>query len=131
MKKLIFTFATTIALSANAFASNDLFDLDANKYDRLRKKVALSTAMDWETPLAAAKVCVKDKQNMSEAYTWIEHSIAIKETASNLELKGDYLALHCLDQMAFEYYQKALVQKIEKGETNFSSIQKKILALKK
>ncbi|PWJ44730.1 hypothetical protein [Sediminitomix flava] len=131
MKKTIITLAALTTLSISAFASNDLYDSKTEKYENLRMEVKNATNSDWSTPFKAAQVCLRDQKNISEAYTWIEQSLKVKETSENLELKGDYLALHGLDEMAFEHYQKALSLKIAKGQNDFEAIQTKILALKK
>ncbi|PWJ38006.1 hypothetical protein [Sediminitomix flava] len=130
MKKIT-TLIALVTLSVTAFASNDLFNEKENKFESLKIKVASAKSSDWNTPFEAAQICLNNQKNMSDAYVWVEQSIKAKATPQNLELKGDYLALHGLNQMAFENYKKALELKIALGSEDFKALQQKIQTLKK
>jgi hypothetical protein len=45
----------------------------------------------WEAPSQAAEYCLKNNINLDEAMTWADHSISIKETFSNLNVKSGLL----------------------------------------
>lgn len=45
----------------------------------------------WEGPYQAADYCAKNKINQEEAMTWIDHSIEMKESFLNLNVKAELL----------------------------------------
>ncbi|KXX68190.1 hypothetical protein [Flammeovirga sp. SJP92] len=103
-------------------------DNEDNEIDKLRAAVENATATDWAAYANAADRCIELKTNLSEAYVWIEKSIAINENAENLEIKGDYLALNGANEMAIETYNKAILAGMFAGE-DVSKLQKKVLKL--
>ncbi|PWJ34104.1 hypothetical protein [Sediminitomix flava] len=129
MKKFIATCVSVLLMFVSLSAFAEKTEKDWVK--TLRKEVAAAKVSDWRTPAEAARICIEWKTNMNEAYVWLENSIAIKETALNMELKGDYLALNGLYDMAFEYYEKALLLRIDEGKNDFASVQQKIQKLNK
>ncbi len=48
---------------------------------------------DWRLPYRAATYCLDNKVNLDEARTWMDKSIAMKETMYNLAGKARFLAL--------------------------------------
>ncbi len=94
---------------------------------KARELVEEAAPDDWMTFAKAAEKCINKGVNLKEAAGWLDTSIEIKETAYNLELKGDYYVRNNLPDKALEYYIKTL--KVGKEQDlNFDArdIQKKI-----
>lgn len=103
-------------------------DNDDNEIDKLRASVESATATDWAAYSDAAERCIELKTNLSEAYVWIEKSIAINSNTENLEIKGDYLALNGAKDMAIEVYNKAILAGVIEGK-DIAKLQKKVLKI--
>ena len=72
--------------------------------DKARTAVENAAPDDWKTYAKSAQKCIRKKVNLKEAATWIDKSLSIKETAYNLEVKGDYYAAMNLPEKAIEMY---------------------------
>ena len=94
---------------------------------KAREAVANASPDDWYTYAKSAEKCIKKGVNLKEASDWLDHSIDIKETAYNLELKGDYYKANRLPDKALKYYVKSM-QVGKEENTNFDArdIQRKI-----
>lgn len=103
-------------------------DNEDNEIDKLRASVENATATDWAAYSDAAERCIELKTNLSEAYVWIEKSIAINANIENLEVKGDYLALNGANDMAIEAYNQAILTGVMQGQ-DVAKIQKKVLKM--
>ena len=90
-----------VFLSATSFAAIPSDDKAVNK---AKNAVEQASPDDWKTLEESARVCIKKGKNMKEAAEWINASIAIKATPSNLELKGDYYLKNNLPEKALQYY---------------------------
>ncbi|MFW5761072.1 MAG: tetratricopeptide repeat protein [Cyclobacteriaceae bacterium] len=94
---------------------------------KARELVNKAAPDDWMTYAKAAEKCINKGVNLKEAAQWLDTSIEIKETAYNLELKGDYYVRNNLPDKALEYYVKTLkVGKEQDFNFDASGIQKKI-----
>lgn len=122
---LVIALVSIISVSAS-FANTT--DNEDNEITKLRAAVENAAATDWATYSNAAERCIELKANLSEAYVWIEKSIAINENAENLEIKADYLALNGATDMAIETYNKAILAGMLAGE-DVAKVQKKVLKM--
>lgn len=94
---------------------------------KARELVNEAAPDDWMTYAKAAEKCINKGVNLKEAAQWLDTSIDIKETAYNLELKGDYYVRNNLPDKALEYYVKTLkVGKEQDFNFDARGIQKKI-----
>ncbi|KXX68188.1 hypothetical protein [Flammeovirga sp. SJP92] len=120
-----------IALIAT-FSVGSLFAGPADNEDieikLLRESVENASANDWAAYSKAAERCIQMQSNLSEAYVWIEKSIEIDENSATLEVKGDYLALNGLKDMAIETYNKAILEGMSEGK-DIEKLQWKVLKL--
>jgi len=57
----------------------------------MRQELRGSKYYSWENPYQAADYSAKNKVNLDEAMIWIDHSIELKETFANLNVKSDLL----------------------------------------
>ena len=124
----IFTVAL-LTISSFSFANNNIGEAanEEKVINKAREAVESASPDDWYTYAKAAKSCFAKKVNLKEAAEWIDQSIEIKETAFNLEIKGDYYAMNRLPRKALEYYTKAAqVGKSEDFNFDTSGLQKKI-----
>lgn len=110
------------SLFANTTDNEDL------EIKELRATVENAEANDWATYAKAAESCIRLEANLSEAYVWIEKSIEINENSENLEVKGDYLRLNGVDDLAIETYNQAILKGMEEGK-NIEKLQWKVLKL--
>ena len=53
-----------------------------------RKAIADAKADDWRTPYRAASFCLDNNVDLAEAKTWLDKSVAVKETMANLSGQG-------------------------------------------
>ncbi len=99
-----------VGFSLMAFVSNAATDSPSpdKVIEQARTLVKNAAPHDWKTYADAAKKCIKSKVNYTEALEWLEKSISIKETAYNLEIKGDYWAANQLPTQAVEAYSQAV-----------------------
>ncbi|MDQ3051216.1 MAG: DUF2911 domain-containing protein [Bacteroidota bacterium] len=74
----------------------------------LRQEMRGMNYYSWEGPAAAAEYCLKNNVNQEEAMTWIDHSISMKETFSNLNIKAGLLKAKGDASEAEKYKEKAL-----------------------
>ena len=133
MKKLtsITRLFVILLLTASSFAS--LANAPSDRIVRqARQEVAAASADDWHTLATAAEKCLIKNVNQEEALVWLDKSIAIKETAYNLILKGDYQAANGLAEVALEYYSRSIrVGKLTNPNYADLATQNKIVALVK
>jgi len=59
----------------------------------MRQELRGQKYYSWEGPYQAADFSLKNKMNLEEAMTWIDHSIDLKETFANLNVKSELLRL--------------------------------------
>ena len=57
-----------------------------------KEAVAKAKADDWQTPLTAARVLYDNKYALTDAFAFLEKSLAIKATFANLSLRANVLA---------------------------------------
>ena len=97
---------------------------------KAREAVADASPDDWYTLAESAKKCIDKGVNLKEAAVWLDQSIAIRETAYNLKLKGDYYLSNRLPERALEYYSKSIrVGKLTDPSYMDADTQDKIVAL--
>src|SRR5690606_32720648 len=101
---LLFSLATA-SMAASVNKADDKEDKITLK---MRKSVSKASPDDWHTLAMAAEKCIKKGVNLAEAVEWLDKSIAIRETAYNLTVKGDYYKANRLPDKALEYYVKAI-----------------------
>ena len=118
-----------VLLTASSFAS--LANAPSDRIVRqARQEVAAASADDWHTLATAAEKCLTKNVNQEEALAWLDKSIAIKETAYNMILKGDYQAANGLAEVALEYYSRSIrVGKLVNPNYADLATQNKIVAL--
>lgn len=93
-----------MAVSTVSFATHN----DDKATIKSRQIVENATPDDWKALAQAAAICVDKKTNLTQASEWLEKSVSIKETAFNLEVKGDYLVLSNQPEKAMPLYIKAM-----------------------
>ncbi len=106
-------------------------DSGSNKtVEKAREAVNNATNDDWMTYAKSAEKCIRKNVNLKEAAEWLDKSLAIKETAYNLKIKGLYYEKNNLPEKALEYYVKSLKVGIENDVTYEDLItQAKVAAL--
>ncbi len=108
--------------------------LSDGKEDKIlnKHKEIISNAApdDWLTLAKSAEFCLRKNINRKEVAGWIDKSIAIKATAFNLEVKGDYYTINHLPQKAGEYYLKAIqIGTNQDPDFDATSLQEKIATI--
>ncbi|MEP4534507.1 MAG: hypothetical protein ABJ004_15555 [Cyclobacteriaceae bacterium] len=122
LASLIVTFFT-----AQSFAS----DPNSKLVEKAKEAVANADTDDWETLAQSAEICFMKDENVEEAAIWINQSIQIKETAYNLEVKGDYLSSIGEKQEAIRCYYTAIIRaKDMDPDANTSKLQRKVWKLR-
>lgn len=112
--------------SMTAEAKND------KTIEKARMAVENASPDDWKTYAKSAKMLIGKKSSMTEAKQWIEKSISIRETSSNLEIFGDYYVANNVPRKASEYYIKSMKKMREENPgCNVSEIQAKVIATSK
>ncbi len=66
-------------------------DVPSTTVANLRQEMRGMKYYSWEGPSAAANYCLKNNVNLDEAMTWVDHSLSMKETFSNLNVKAGLL----------------------------------------
>jgi hypothetical protein len=94
-----------------------------------REAVENAAPDDWYTLAYSAKKCLEKNVNCKEVAVWIDKSLAIKETAYNLEVKGDYYVANKLNEEALKYYVKAVSLASENNNFDTDDLQRKIAKL--
>jgi len=122
--------AAVIVMNTAAFASTD--DKVNKTVSKARTAVEQASPDDWMTLAKSAQICFRKNVNLKEAASWIDRSLEIKESAFNLEVKGDYYAANNLSEKALEYYVASMIKGMEE-DPNFDSrpVQAKIVKVKK
>ncbi|MFN0050133.1 MAG: hypothetical protein ACKVOU_13505 [Cytophagales bacterium] len=122
-----------IALFALVFTSSQAFARTKDDKATLKSRqiVENATPDDWKALADAAAICVAQKTNLTQASEWLTKSLSIKESAYNLEIKGDYLLLSNQPTEAIAVYIKAMQSglNLEKG-FEVKNLQEKIAALR-
>lgn len=70
----------------------EIKDVKALAIEKARKAIAAAKPDDWSIRSSAANYALQNKLNTEEAMAWLEESIKIRETFSNLSLKARTLA---------------------------------------
>jgi hypothetical protein len=98
--------------------------------ERARRAVEQASPDDWHTLAKSAEQCIDKGVNLKEAATWLNQSLAIKETAYNLRVQGDYYVMNQLPERALESYSKSIrVGKLDDPSYADVATQKKIVKL--
>lgn len=83
-------------------------DVPALTLTKARGAVAAAKADDWQTPLQAANYMLNNKLDLTQALTWTEQSIKVRENFNNLNLKARILAAQGKTAEAVATGEKAL-----------------------
>ena len=83
-------------------------DVQQTVVENIRQELRGVKYYSWEGAYSGADYCLKNKVNTEEALEWIDHSISIKETFANLNVKAGLLQLKGDEAGAKEYKTKAL-----------------------
>lgn len=110
-----------------ATTPSSLVNNDPKEVEELRAAVEKAGESDWRVYSEAAKRCIELKTNLSEAYVWLNTALMIEENAYNMEIKGDYLALNGVKDMALEAYRKSMVMGMNTPDFDIKRVQKKML----
>ncbi len=98
--------------------------------ERARRAVEQASPDDWHTLAESAERCISKGVNLKEAATWLDQSLAIKETAYNLQVQGDYYVKNQLPDRALESYSKSIrVGRIDDPSYTDAATQAKIVKL--
>lgn len=102
-------------------------DVKALTLQKARAAVAAAKPDDWRTPLQAANYVFlsDDTANTTEAMTWLEQSIKVKETFQNLYSKARVLAAQGKTQEAVTVGEKALALGKE-AKANTADLEKRL-----
>lgn len=124
MKRIIFLFALLAAFTFNANATND-----DKLVEKARTAVAIAEPDDWFTLASWAEKCIKKEVNLKEAGEWLDRSIAIRETAYNYSVKGDYYVATKQYEKALQAYVRSLELANKDDEFDVATVQSKIAKL--
>ena len=103
---------------------------DDKAITKAKNAVEQASPDDWKTLEESARTCIRKGKNMKEAAAWIDASMAIKATPSNLELKGDYFMKNNLPEKALSFYvQSSKTLKEENANNSTVHLEKKIRAI--
>ncbi len=105
--KSIFSFIMVALLSVSSVIAS-YSPSNEKTISKARTAIQNASQDDWETYAKSAQICIEKNINMKEAFTWINHSIEIKESTMNLTIKGDYYLKNKLPRKAMEQYLKAI-----------------------
>jgi Tfp pilus assembly protein PilF len=83
-------------------------DVPQTVLESMRQELRGPKYYTWEGPYAAADYCLKNKVNLEEAMVWVDHSIQLKETFTNLNVKAGLLQLKGDAAAAQKYKSKAV-----------------------
>ena len=83
-------------------------DTNAQFLTNAKDAVAKAKVDDWRTPLIAARYFYQNKYALTDAAAYLEKSLAIKETFSNLSTKADVLAAEGKKDEAIATAEKAI-----------------------
>lgn len=124
-----------VRVSIIAMMATSSFIFAASKDDKAtiksRQIVENATPDDWKALADAAAICVNKKTNLTQAAEWLEKSLSIKESAYNLEIKGDYMLLSNQPKVAMGLYIKAMQTGMNsQSGYDVSQLQAKIAALR-
>jgi len=86
-------------------------DTQAQFLAAAKDAVAKAKADDWRTPLTAARYLYDNKYASADAATFLDKSLAVKETFNNLSLKASVLAADGKKKEALAAAQKAVALK--------------------
>ncbi len=131
-------YAFTASLLSVLFLSTSVMATTLKVDDKKNNKMVLKTRAavedaspdDWRTLAESADKMFQKKLNLKEAASWIDRSLDIKETAYNLEVKGDYYVINNLPERALEYYVKSIALGREDASFNTGRVQDKIMKIK-
>lgn len=126
MKKIVLLHVlfSVAFLAWNAHATND-----DKLIEKARTAVAIAEPGDWFTLASWAEKCIKKGVNLKEAGEWVEKSIAIRETAFNVSVKGDYYVAIKENEKALEAYLRSLELVSAEDEFDVAAVQSKIAKL--
>ncbi|MDA0195436.1 MAG: hypothetical protein O2887_05445 [Bacteroidetes bacterium] len=98
-----------MGLFSALFLSVTMLSANPDKlFDKVSVEVASASPDDWMTYAKSAEKMIRKRSHLNEAKEWISKSLAIKETASNLEIMGDYYMANNLPEEAVNFYLKSM-----------------------
>ena len=123
---------SVLFLSTSVMATTLKVDDKKNNKIVLKARAAVDDASpdDWRTLAESADKMFQRKLNLKEAASWIDRSLEIKETAYNLEVKGDYYVINNLPEEAIKYYVKSIALGQQDASFNAGRVQDKITKIK-
>ena len=123
---------SVLFLSTSVMATALKVDDKKNNKIVLKARAAVEEASpdDWHTLAESADKMFQKKLNLKEAASWIDRSLEIKETAYNLEVKGDYYVINKLPEEALKYYVKSIALGQRDASFNAGRVQDKIMKIK-
>ena len=108
MKKLFSVSTGILMLSFFLMSATSSIAKQDKFYDKVSSEVATASPDDWMTYAKSAQKLIRKQNHLSDAKEWLQKSLAIKETAFNLEVMGDYYLANNLPKEAVEYYMKSM-----------------------
>ncbi len=129
MKNLVKTtsvFAMSLILLAAHFNA-PAFNREDKTVEKARAMAKSCAPDDWESFAKAANMCIAKKVNLTEAKSWFEKSLAIKESPLAHEVAGDYYMVSKLYREAANHYIKSMKLVKEKDNSaDLSDLQAKV-----
>lgn len=103
------------------------FEKSEKVISKARAIIEKSSPDDWESYARAAQLCVNKKVNLTEAKSWLETSLKIKNNVLANEVIGDYYMINKLYNKAIDHYVKSMLLVKEKDfYADTSGLQEKI-----
>jgi len=121
-----------MGLFSALFLSVTMLSANPDKlFEKVSVEVANASPDDWMTYAKSAEKFIRKRNHLREAKEWISKSLAIKETAYNLEIMGDYYMANNLTREAVEFYVKSMhaAQSVDFG-ADVSKVQNKMFKAK-
>ncbi|TRX51291.1 hypothetical protein FNH22_24460 [Fulvivirga sp. M361] len=111
------------AASVNTYADNRV----DKTVEKARSIITDCSPDDWESYAKAADMCIRKQVNLTEAKTWLDKSLTIKESALGHEVAGDYYMSSKLYKKAADHYIKSMMKIKEKDNSaQLSDLQAKV-----
>lgn len=128
--KRVFKTTSALALGLILLVSQSSFgvNLPSDKtIEKARTMVEKASPDDWQMLAKAADMCITKKLNLTEAKSWLEKSLSIKESAIGHEVAGDYYLNSKLYREAISHYVKSMKLIKQKDNTaDLEDIQAKV-----
>lgn len=128
LKIRILTACLVISLAGGLYASPGSGPNDEELVMKHKMRVENAAPDDWMTFAECAQALISKRIASDEAGNWIGQSIAIRETAYNRTIKGDYLVLKGkVREGQAEYVRAIELAKQENQQDEIGKIQWKIM----